>query len=202
MPKSREVLISAESTGYCAAWSWQYGARHIPSAPHSPIDCTGHYYRNIRNFRSRHRSGRLRVTSCHVEKMMKRLWERRKLRTLTITAFKIQAEIALTGRQVPSVDTIKRQLKNQYQLTACWPEVKPELIGNNNVPVYALVENTRTWQFPIKGAYCFVLTKPFSLTSARWGFVRREKRYYYRQPKTSSPKTDPEQFSWFGGLFC
>ena len=94
-------------------------------------------YRNIRNFRWRHRSGRARVTSCHVDKMMKRLC----LQNPHITTSKIQAEIALIGNRVPSVSTIKRLLRNQYQLTACLPEFKPELIGNNDVPVCAFVEN-------------------------------------------------------------
>ena len=71
-------------------------------------------YSNIRNFRSRYRSGRPWITSRHLDKMMKSLC----LQNPHITASKIQAEIALTGHRVPSVDTIKRRLRNHYKLTA------------------------------------------------------------------------------------
>ena len=37
------------------------------------------------------------------------------------------SEIALTGHRMPSVDTIKRRLRNQYQMTAHRSAVKPEL---------------------------------------------------------------------------
>ena len=95
-----------------------------------------------------------------------------------ITAFEIQTESALTNHRVPSVNTIKRRLRNQYQLTFRLLEVKPDLIGSNDVSVCAFVENTNTGQLPIGDAFCF-LTKPYSLTLARRGFVRREKGKRY-----------------------
>ena len=68
-------------------------------------------YRNIRNFRSRHRSGRPRVTS-HVDKMMKRLC----LENPHITAFKIQAEIAL-----PVVECLLwTPLSADYEISTNW----------------------------------------------------------------------------------
>ena len=59
-----------------------------------------------------------------------------------ITASKIQAEIALTGRRVPSVDTIKRR---SVPTNCSPPAVKPELTRKQRRARLRLCREHKHW---------------------------------------------------------